>query len=319
MNRLTNEQIQEARKIDLLTYLKNYEPEKLIKVARSTYCTKEHDSLKISNGKWCWFSKNIGGRSALDYLVKVEGYSFVDAVETIIGKAAVQPPVFYAHKANDEPDMIYMQELNPTTDRVEGYLKCRDIHDDIIRYCIDNELLFETANYHSALFLGYDREGRLRYACQRGTVSSFKGENAGSDKRFSFKILGFEEADTVHVFESAIDLMSYATMVLYSGADWKADHLLSLGGVYKTEHKNTVPVALEHFLDENPNITTVKLHLDNDDVGREAALDIIEGLKNRYMVFNEPPEQGKDMNDWLRIKLKQKGSEQNENKDISGQ
>lgn len=313
MNRFTDEQIQEARKLDLLTYLKNYEPEKLIKVSRNTYCTTEHDSLKISNGKWCWFSKNIGGRSALDYLIKVEGYSFVDAMEVIIGKAAVQPPVFYVPEADNEPDKIYMQELNPTTDRVEGYLKCRDIHDDIIRYCIDNELLFETANYHSALFVGYDREGRIRYACQRGTVSSFKGENAGSDKRFSFKIEGLEEADTVHVFESAIDLLSYATMKHYAGDEWRADHLLSLGGVYKTEHKNSVPVALEHFLDEHANITAVRLHLDNDEVGREAAEGIIEGLKNRYMVFNEPTEEGKDMNDWLRIKLRQKGGAENEN------
>lgn len=312
MNRFTDEQVQEARKLDLLTYLKNYEPEKLIKVSRNTYCTTEHDSLKISNGKWCWFSKNIGGRSALDYLIRVEGYSFVDAVEAIIGKAAVQPPVFYAPKTDDEPDKIYMQELNPTTDRVEGYLKCRKIHDDIIRYCIDNELLFETANYHSALFVGYDREGRIRYACQRGTVSSFKGENAGSDKRFSFKIEGLEEADTMHVFESAIDLLSYATMKLNSGDEWREDHLLSLGGVYKTEHKNSVPVALEHFLDEHPNITAVRLHLDSDEVGREAAEGIIEGLKNRYMVFNEPPEEGKDMNDWLRIKLRQKGGAENE-------
>ena len=97
MNRVTSEQIQEAKKMDLLTYLKNYEPHKLVKVSRNTCCTTDHDSLKISNGKWCWFSKDIGGRSALDYLIKVEGYSFVDAVETIVGKAAVQPPVFYAH------------------------------------------------------------------------------------------------------------------------------------------------------------------------------------------------------------------------------
>ena len=318
MNRVTSEQIQEAKKMDLLTYLKNYEPHKLVKVSRNTYCTTDHDSLKISNGKWCWFSKDIGGRSALDYLIKVEGYSFVDAVETIVGKAAVQPPVFYAHTANKYPEKLYMQELNPTTDRVEGYLKCRDIHDDIIRYCIDNKLLFETANYHSALFVGYDSEGRMRYACQRGTLSDFKGENAGSDKRYSFRIEGFEDSDTVHVFESAVDLMSYATMKLYTGGGWRIDHLLSLGGVYKTEHKNSVPVALEHFLDEHPNITTVRLHLDNDEVGREAAKSIIDGLKNRYMVFDEPPEAGKDMNDWLRV-LKHRGDVKNEDKDISGQ
>ncbi len=35
-------------------------------------------SLKISNGKWIWWSRGIGGRSALDYLIKVKGYSFLE-------------------------------------------------------------------------------------------------------------------------------------------------------------------------------------------------------------------------------------------------
>ena len=30
------------------------------------YCTAEHDSLKISNGKWYWWSRGFGGYSALD-------------------------------------------------------------------------------------------------------------------------------------------------------------------------------------------------------------------------------------------------------------
>ena len=50
------EDIALAKEMDLLTYLQNYEPQNLKRVARSTYCTREHDSLKISNGKWHWFS-----------------------------------------------------------------------------------------------------------------------------------------------------------------------------------------------------------------------------------------------------------------------
>ena len=40
-----------ARQIDLLSYLQAYEPGELFHVSGSTYCTREHDSLKISNGK----------------------------------------------------------------------------------------------------------------------------------------------------------------------------------------------------------------------------------------------------------------------------
>ena len=305
MNRVTQEQIQDAKKLDLLTYLKNYEPNKLVKLSSNTYCTKEHNSLKISNGKWCWFSKNIGGRSALDYLIKVEGYRFVDAVELIVGKTNDQPPEF-SIQAEDEPEDIYMQPLNSSTDRIEAYLRCRGIHEAVIRYCIDNKLLFETENYHSALFVGYDKEGRIRYASQRGTLSSFKGENVGSDKRFSFNIEGLEGSDTVHVFESAIDLMSFASILCYEGREWRMNHLLSLSGVYINGRKAGVQAALEHFLDEHPNITTIKLHLDNDEAGQGAAACIIDALKNRYMVFDEPPAEGKDVNEYLCFLLKER-------------
>ena len=62
------EVVEKAREMDLLTYLKSYEPQDLVHFGGNTYCTREHDSLKISNGKWCWFSRGIGGYSALDYL-----------------------------------------------------------------------------------------------------------------------------------------------------------------------------------------------------------------------------------------------------------
>ena len=72
------ELIIQAKQMDLLTYLRNYEPYELVKFSGNTYCTRTHDSLKISNGKWIWWSRGIGGRSALDYLIKVKGYSFLE-------------------------------------------------------------------------------------------------------------------------------------------------------------------------------------------------------------------------------------------------
>ena len=65
------ELIIQAKQMDLLTYLRNYEPYELVRFSGNTYCTRTHDSLKISNGKWIWWSRGIGGRSALDYLIIV--------------------------------------------------------------------------------------------------------------------------------------------------------------------------------------------------------------------------------------------------------
>ena len=88
------EVITEAKRMDLLTYLRTYEPGELVRYSGNTYCTREHDSLKISNGKWMWWSRGIGGKSALDYLIKVKGLDFVEAVETIMGQCAVSAPVY---------------------------------------------------------------------------------------------------------------------------------------------------------------------------------------------------------------------------------
>ena len=96
-----SEAIERARQVDLLTYLQTCEPQELVHVSGNVYCTKTHDSLRISNGKWCWFSRGIGGYSALDYLIKVNGYSFLEAMETISGRTAI-PPAFLCASAEGE-------------------------------------------------------------------------------------------------------------------------------------------------------------------------------------------------------------------------
>ena len=71
---VTKEQIEKAKEWNLLSYLETYEPQELKRCGPHEYCTRTHDSLKISNGKWCWNSRGIGGRTALDYLIKVRGW-----------------------------------------------------------------------------------------------------------------------------------------------------------------------------------------------------------------------------------------------------
>ena len=90
MATVSKEQIAQAKEWDLLSYLQAFEPHELKKSGPNEYCTRTHDSLKISNGKWCWNSQGIGGRTALDYLIKVQGVAFTDAVEVLCGYRA--PP-----------------------------------------------------------------------------------------------------------------------------------------------------------------------------------------------------------------------------------
>lgn len=53
MPHLSKEQIDQAKQWDLLSYLQAYEPGELRRSGPHEYCTRTHDSLKISNGKWC--------------------------------------------------------------------------------------------------------------------------------------------------------------------------------------------------------------------------------------------------------------------------
>ena len=292
------EDIQRAKEMDLLTYLRNYEPEELVHISGETYCTREHDSLKISNGKWHWFSRGFGGVTALDYLIKVRDYTFPEAVNTILGRAAVKPPVFHAPKPQPERTLL-LPELNDNTDRAVRYLQSRGIDREIIEHCINCRLLFETKKYHNVMFVGYDQNSKARYASLRGTLGGFKGEATGSDKHFSFVLADDPQADSVHVFESAIDALSYATLLKMTGRNWRQAPLLSLAGVYKPKRENVVPVALDRFLKDHQSVSTVLLHLDNDEIGRGAAQGIIGGLGERYRVIDSPPPDTKDVNDYL--------------------
>lgn len=306
----TPEDIAQAKQMDVLTYLKNYEPGELVKISSNTYCTREHDSLKISNGKWYWFSRNIGGTTALDYLIYVKGYSLPAAVETILGRTVSQPPVSYKQKDRSVKQLLLPQR-NTTCATVTRYLRSRGIHPAIIDYCYRNNLLYEGLPYRNAVFIGYDEKGVPRYAALRATVGPYKGEASGSDKQYSFNITAEKESAALHLFEAAIDLLSYATIEYRAGRDWKRDHLLSLAGVFKTKRKNVVPVALQRFLNTHPEVRSLHLHLDNDAVGRGATGGIIGGLGQQYEVIDEPPEFGNDMNDDLLYRLKIQAKEEN--------
>ena len=299
---VTLSQIAQAKEMDLLTYLQLYEPDNLVRFSGETYCTREHDSLKISNGKWHWFSRGVGGRTALDYLIKVREYSFPQAVELLSGRVVLKPPSFYAPKPKP-PKVFTLPERNTNNDRVRQYLWNRGISADLTDYCIGKGLLYESKRHHNAVFVGYDQDGTARYAALRGTRGSFKGEVSASDKRYSFSIPAQENSGELHLFESAIDLLSYCTLCQMFGRDWQKEQLLSLGGVAKNRTKKTLPVALENFLSGHPETKTVFLHLDNDEAGRRATLDITEKLQGPYEVLDAAPRGGKDVNDLLQLRL----------------
>jgi len=305
---VTPEQIERAKRMDLLTYLQYYEPQELVRFSGNVYTTRTHDSLKISNGKWCWWSRNIGGRSALDYLIKVRGMTLPEAVLQIDGQAAVMPPVSPKVQKPVKPKKLLLPEKNENNDHVITYLMGRGIHREIINYCIRTKQLYESRDYHNAVFIGFDRHGVPKYATLRGTFGKrFMGEVNGSDKHFSFSIPARNECRKLHLFESAIDLLSHGTLELLSGKDWRQENCLSLAGIYmpkKIIEESTPPAALMQYLKDFPQIKEIALHLDNDTAGRLAAKTIKTLLSSSLTISDEPPKRGKDVNDYLKITSK---------------
>ena len=297
------ETIEKARQVDLLTYLKACEPGELVHISGNHYCTREHDSLKISNGKWYWFSRGFGGYNALDYLIKVKEVPFMEAVERITGQVAYQPR--QSTPEPKKPKVLLLPQASPSTSRVHAYLRSRGIDSGLIDFCIQTGRLYESTPHHNAVFVGLDRYNKPRYANLRGLGTDFIGDANGSDKRFSFSIPA-PGSDTVHLFESAVDLLSHATLVKMNGGNWNREHLVSLAGVYKPKEElqeSSMPLALKRYLSEHPNIRFITLRLDNDATGGRAAKALVSMLSDRYEVSVQPPPYGKDYNDYLCMRL----------------
>jgi len=293
---VTKEQIAKAKEWDLLSYLQTYEPQELKRSGPREYCTKTHDSLKISNGKWYWNSRGVGGRTALDYLMKVRGMDFVGAVETLCGYSAPpprkEPPV--------KPQKPFrLPEASRCASAVAGYLQDRGIDPELLSVCMEAGILYESRRYQNCVFVGRDTEGKARAASLRGTRDNFRMDVEGSDKRYSF-CLPAENPDCprLAVAESPIDALSLATLVKLSGGSPRDSHYLSLGG--------TGSRALMQFLCDHPHVTQISLCLDNDKAGLEGIKRLTQEIQNDAelsdrikLIYPDPPKQGKDYNEYL--------------------
>lgn len=311
----SKEDIKRAKEIDLLSYLRKVNPNELVYDGRNTYSTKTHDSLKISNGMWYWFSRGIGGKTALEYLIQVENLKFTDAVAHLIGKKIEikKQPLTEKNKI----EKLKLPEKNSNNNKIIYYLRRRGISVNIIEECISRELIYQDYPYNNVIFVGYDDKNNPRYAGIRGTNDKrFMGEAYGSDKEYSFKLLSNIKKNDVHLFESAIDLLSFATLKEIKNEKWYEENLLSLAGIYKPSKEiseSKIPSTLTNFLKKNSNIDTIFLHFDNDNSGRLATKTIQYFLSASYKIIDEPPIIGKDFNDFLCyfIEKNKKNLEQN--------
>jgi len=291
---VSKEQIARAKDVPLLDYLLAHEGDNFKRVGGAYYRRDpDHNSLEVSNNLWNWHSHGVGG-DIIDYLVKINGYNFVDAVRHLAGDDYSVPAVPKARppnvirKTERERKPFAPPPRNANNTRVIAYLQARGISKTLIQECIKNGSLYESAPYHNACFIGRDENGKARFAALRGTFGStgaaaFKCDANGSDKRFGFCLPPTNGGDTVMVFESPIDALSHAC--LFPDTD---GYRLSLGG--------TALAALTHFLEKHSEVNAIVVCTDDDEAGNLAAEKI--AALDGYRVTRQCPV-GKDFNEQL--------------------
>ena len=312
------DKVNEAKSVGLYDYFV-YKGVGLKRKGRE-YCTEEHDSLCLStDGKWNWFSQGVGGRNAVDFLMKTEGYSFQDAILEILdspihemirnnvqGKTDIdsRPTGISAEKAKS----IVLPERDTDNTKITEYLVRRGIDREVIDYFIEQGTLYQDRKYKSVVFIGTDKNGNARLANIRGITSSFKQTTAGSDRAYGFNhfceatVYGNDTSKGLHVFEAPIDLLSYASIIKIGGYDFRKFNYLSLSGIYASRdnpEETKIPVCLTKTFEDYPAIHTLFLHLDNDGPGMNAAKALQMVIKDKRVEIEPPPQGFKDVNDYL--------------------
>jgi len=266
----TDEQKIRANAVDLVDFLQR-QGEQLVRSGRE-WRWKRHDSVTVRGNQWFRHSARQGSY-AIDFVREFYGMSFPDAVSFLLG--GEQGMDWRQHdesKAKQEKKAFLLPEAHTDMRRVYAYLmKKRFIDRDVISHFAHVKTLYEDSKYHNAVFVGTDENGVARHAHKKGTYSdgdSFRANVTGSQPQYSFRHVG--AGNTLHVFEAPIDLLSFLT--LYP-KDWKEQSYVTLDGV--SEH------AMLYVLEQNPQITKVRLCLDHDAAGIEAAGRLVDILRER--------------------------------------
>lgn len=328
-NKYTKEEIDEARQVDLVELLirLGYDVKHS---SGNEYYLAEHDSLKISPHKgWYWHSRGYGGHT-IDFFTNgpYENLGFIDTISLIrktMGMSVIDSKdntktyMSYKNREKSESVDLYVAEKQTykyaeepqrefipperaeTSRRVFAYLmKTRGIDKDIISRCMKEGLIYEEAKTHNVVFAGFNNDGKMVAAAKRGTLSGVKwrGDVEGSDKSCGFHIKG--SSNTVHIFESAIDVLSFMTLKKMVGEEMN-DSYITLSG--------TSPLAVSRFLNDNKqlHIKNIIIRTDNDKAGRLVAQKIAAEFENDYKIITSLPKNEKDYNDvLLKIRAKER-------------
>ncbi len=261
----TDEQKEQARRTDLADLLRSQG--EALKRSGSEYEWRD-GSQKVTIRGNLWFHQyEQKGGDAIDFVRRFYNKSYPEAMVYLLGGASgvltVSPPI---EKKTAEP--FVLPEKNDNMRRVYAYLMHhRGVDRDVLYAFAHKGMIYESAEYHNAVFVGYDAQGNAAHANLRGTgsESTFKGNVPGSRPEYSFHWTG--SSDKLYLFEAPIDMLSYISM---HKDGWQKHSYAACCGVSDR--------VMLQMLQDDPNIKTVCLCLDNDEAGWKADKRIADKL-----------------------------------------
>lgn len=184
-----------------------------------------------------------------------------------------------------------LPERAKDVNRIWNYLKHRGISRETFVYCVNQGILYESLPYHNVVFVGRDEKGQARYAFLRGIYDRgkpFKMEQSGSDKAYSFCVPPSGKCCRVAVYEAAIETLAHMTLE----GNRTDKYRLSVGGIYapkdgRRKKEEKPPLALEHFLENHPEVTQIEICTNNDGPGRYACETMKRTYRDRYEILME--------------------------------
>lgn len=262
----TKEQREQARRTDLANFLVS-RGEKVKKSGSEYEWLDGLQKVTIRGHLWYHQYEQKGG-DAVDFVRRFYNKDYAEAVEILLdncgGQIITSPTIEKSHKPFELPPR------NDRMSRVFSYLLLtRGIDKDVLYEFVRNKMIYESADYHNAVFVGYDSSGKPRHAHKRGTVTNnpYKGNVAGSQPEFSFHWHG--TSDKIFLFEAPIDMFSYISM---HKENWQEHSYAASCSVSDR--------VLFQCLKDNPNIKNVFLCFDNDEAGQTANKRIADKLNS---------------------------------------
>lgn len=178
MAHLEEDIIERAKNTDMIALLESEEGFSF----KSTYGEREfkcieHNSLVVNGNRrrWYWNSRQVGGNNAIDYLVKIRGMNFRDAVLHLVGdrEQTAYTPIRKAVTENVSvskpvrfvlPEQAYFPDGRRNYSNIIAYLnKGRGIDMNIINTLIASGQIYQGVQYNGLHIVGYNDEGMAFY------------------------------------------------------------------------------------------------------------------------------------------------------------